>query len=256
VGTPLAARLYRDEAVVLRKLDYADADRIYTLLTREHGKVGAIAKGVRKSTSKLAGSLELFARIDVQLAGGRSLDVITQVVRLPGPRMIADLEWTACAGLVVELADRVTEDRHPMDGIYELTVAALEDMARAAEPRRAAAWYLWGALRLLGFEPQLFGCASCGLPLPAAPAAFTPVAGGFLCPDCALPGMRLSPLTVLKVLRVMAAEDIDLFRRLRLDGALLDELERILDAQIEHHLDRRLRSLRFLRQMTTPPALA
>src|SRR3989442_13710881 len=105
---------YRDRAVVLRKLDYGEADRIYTLLTREHGKVGAIGRGVRRSTSRLGPSLELFAAIDVQLARGRNLDVITQVVRLPGPRIAADLERTAHAGLVAELADRVTEDRHPL----------------------------------------------------------------------------------------------------------------------------------------------
>src|SRR5437667_11388188 len=90
---------YRDRAVVLRKLDYGEADRIYTLLTRSHGKVGAIAKGVRKSTSRLAAALQLFARIDVLLASGRNLDVIAQAVRLPGPRAPAELARTVHAGL-------------------------------------------------------------------------------------------------------------------------------------------------------------
>src|SRR4029077_15576466 len=86
---------YRDHAVVLRKLDYGEADRIYTLLTREHGKVGAIAKGGRRTTSRLASALELFARIDVQLARGRNLDVVVQAVRLDGPRIAAEVDRTA-----------------------------------------------------------------------------------------------------------------------------------------------------------------
>jgi len=80
---------------------------------------------VRQPTSHLASGLELFSRVDVQLARGRSLDVVTQVVRLDEHRLAAELERTAHAALIAELADRVTEDRHPMEGIYDLTAAAL-----------------------------------------------------------------------------------------------------------------------------------
>jgi DNA repair protein RecO (recombination protein O) len=242
---------YRDAAVVLRKLDYGEADRIYTLLTRQHGKVGAIAKGVRRSTSRLASALELFSVVDVQLAKGRSLDVVTQVVRLPGPRVDADVERTAHAGLIAELADRVSEERHPEEGLFELTVLALHELANEAEPRRASAYYMSVALDLLGYAPQLQACASCGQPLPEAPAAFSPAAGGFLCVNCAEPGMHLAPVQALKVLRVMATGGIELYRRLRLDPGLIGEVERVLEAQLEYHLDRQLKSLRFLRQMRT-----
>jgi DNA repair protein RecO (recombination protein O) len=237
--------------VVLRKLDYREADRIYTLLTRENGKVGAVARGVRRPASRLAPVLDLFSRVDVQLARGRNLDVVAQAVRLPGPRLPADPERTAHASLVAELADRVTEDRHPMEGAYELTAAALEELAREPQPRRATAWFLMTALGFLGFAPQLDACASCGRPLPEAPAAFSPPAGGFLCESCTLPGMPPVPVSALKVLRIMGAGDIELYRRLRLAPDLLSEVERVLEAQLEHHLDRQLRSLTFLRQMRT-----
>src|SRR5438552_5371684 len=85
---------YRDRAVVLRKLDYGEADRIYTLLTREHGKVGAIAKGVRKTTSKLAHALGLYAHVDLLLAHGRTLDVVAQAQLMPGVRLEAVVERT------------------------------------------------------------------------------------------------------------------------------------------------------------------
>lgn len=242
---------YREEAIVLRKLDYGEADRIYTLLTREHGKVGAIAKGVRKNTSRLAPALDLFARIDVLLAAGRNLDVIAQAERLPGPRLEADLGRTAHAGLVAELAERVTEDRHPLEGVYELTAVALRDLAVEADPRRATAWFLMQALELLGFAPQLHSCAACDLPLPPSPAAFSAAAGGLLCDSCADPAWARLSVTAIKVLRVMQAGDAALYRRLKLEGDLLQEVEGTLEAHLEHHLDRRLNSLRFLRQMRT-----
>ena len=235
--------------MVLRKLDYGEADRIYTLLTREHGKVGAIAKGVRRSNSRLASALELFDDVDVQLDSGRNLDVVPQAVRVPGPRIEADVEPTAHASLIAELADRVSEERHPVEGLFELTTLALRDLAADPEPRRASAYYMTVALDLLGYAPQLQTCASCDRPLPEAAAAFSPAAGGFLCAECADPAVRLVPVRALKVLRVMASGGVELYRRLRLDAELMDEVERVLEAQLEYHLDRRLNSLRFLRHM-------
>ncbi len=242
---------YGDQAVVLRKLDYGEADRIYTLLTRRHGKVGAIAKGVRRSASKLASALELYACVEVQLATGRNLDVLTQVVRVPGPRLEADVERTAHAAVIAEVADRVTEDRHPVEGVYELTSLALEDLARESQPQRSSAYFLAQALELLGWAPNLTSCAVCERALPPAPAGFAAAVGGFVCGACreGVPGLiEVSP-NALKVLRVAAAGDIHLYRRLRLEGALLDEVEAVLEAQLEHNLERRLRSLQFLRRM-------
>src|SRR2546429_3691038 len=140
---------YRDRAVVLRKLDYGEADRIFTLLTSTHGKVGAIAKGVRRQESKLGPSLELYGHIDVLLAKGRGeLDVVAQVQRVPGYRIEGDVERMAHAALIAELAERVCEDRHPIDGVYELAVMALAELAHESDPPRASAWFL---LTSLGF---------------------------------------------------------------------------------------------------------
>jgi len=235
---------------VLRKLDYGEADRIFTLLTRSHGKVGAIAKGVRRPESKLGPSLELYGHVDVLLAKGRGdLDVVAQVQRVPGYRIEGDVERISHAALIAELAERVCEDRHPVDGVYELTVMALEELARETDPQRASAYFLMAALDLLGYAPQLGACASCGRALAAQPAAFSADAGGFLCESCALPAMPLVPVAAIKVLRLMASGDLDTYRRLKLDGALMSSIEGVLTAQLERHLDRRLKSLQFLHTM-------
>ena len=235
---------------MLRKLDYGEADRIFTFLTRTHGKVGAIAKGVRRQESKLGPSLELYGHVDVLLAKGRGdLDVVAQVQRLPGLRIPGDVEVISHAALIAELAERVCEDRHPVDGVYELTVMALDELARETDPRRASAYFMMAALDLLGYAPQLSVCASCEKPLAAKPAAFSAAAGGFLCDRCALPGMSQVPLGAIKVLRLMASGDIATYRRLKLEPMLIDSIEGVLTAQLEHHLDRRLKSLQFLHQM-------
>ena len=241
---------YRDQAVVLRKLDYGEADRIFTLLTRTHGKVGAIAKGVRRPESKLGPSLELYGHVDVLLAKGRGdLDVVAQVQRMPGLRIAGDVEVMSHAALIAELAERVCEDRHPVDGVYELAVMALDELARETDPRRASAYFMMAALDLLGYAPQLAACATCDRQLKAQPAAFSAEAGGVLCDQCALASMSLFPLAAIKVLRLMASGDLDTYRRLKMDGALMGSIESVLTMQLEHHLDRRLKSLAFLHQM-------
>ena len=236
--------------MVLRKLDYGEADRIFTLLTRDHGKVGAIAKGVRRASSRLGPSLELYGHIDVLLAKGRGeLDVVAQVQRVPGYRIEGDVERMAHAALIAELAERVCEDRHPVDGVYELAVSSLLELSRESDPRRASAWFLMTALDLLGYAPQLLVCASCERPLPARPSPFSAEAGGFLCDRCSLPAMEPVPLSAIKVLRLIASGDLETYRRLKLDGPLMNSIEGVLQAQLEHHLDRRLKSVQFLNQM-------
>ena len=141
--------------------------------------------------------------------------------------------------------------RHPVEGVFELTSLALEDLAREPEPRRASAYFLAQALTLLGWAPGLASCAVCERPLPPEPAGFAAAADGFVCAACqaGVPGLLPVSPNGLKVLRVMAAGDISLYRRLRLEGVLLEEVEAVLEAQLEHHLDRRLKSLQFLRRL-------
>ena len=119
-------RLYRERAVVLRQHKLGEADRIVTLLTREHGLVRAVAKGVRRTRSKFGARLEPFAHIDVQLYPGRNLDIVTQVHTLDafGGDIVDDYAryTTACA--VLETAERLAgEERAPAPKLHQLTVA-------------------------------------------------------------------------------------------------------------------------------------
>jgi DNA repair protein RecO (recombination protein O) len=241
---------YQADAIVLRRLDYGEADRILTLLTREHGKLSAIARGARKSQSR-AGALDLFGRSRMMLAKGHNLDVVAQVERRGDARNISgDMHRTAYASLVAEVVDKVLEDRHPVDDVFDLVVETLDRLnAPARLPRADAAWFLMRILDLLGYQPQLGACAGCGSPLPEAAVWFSPLLGGVLCERCgghAQAGSELS-LTALKVLRVMQAGDGALYDRLRLPSELLTQVERPLEDQLEYHLDRHLKSLDFLR---------
>ena len=123
--------LYSDEAIVLRTHKLAEADRIITLLTRQHGVVRAVAKGVRRTTSRFGSRLEPFTHVDLQLAVGRNLDVITQAeTRAPyGARIADDYDRYTAASVMLETAERlVSEERQPSVQQYLLLVGALRAM--------------------------------------------------------------------------------------------------------------------------------
>lgn len=240
---------YVDRGIVLRRIEHGEADRILTVLTRGHGKVGVIARGARRLHSRYGGLIELFAELDLELARGRNLDVLVQAAVVPGPVLAGDLDRTAYAGLVAEVADAVTEDRHPLEGLYDLTRAALVGLGVEDDPRLAVIEFLARILDFMGWGLQVDVCVQCGRPLRPEPAAFQAHSGGFLCSSCVLGEPEVIGVTALKVLRILFAGDPALFRRLRLDAATLADLERVLEIHLEWQLERRLRSLHFLRQV-------
>jgi DNA repair protein RecO (recombination protein O) len=246
--------VYRCEAVILRKLNFGEADRIMTLFTLERGKLAAIAKSVRKARSRMSGHLDVFAHGSMMLAEGRNLDVITQFRRLTETEPLGrDLEKSAAAAVVIEVADKVLEERHPQPVLFHIVIDALARMsAPAAGPRAELADYLMRVLGELGYMPELYTCARCGRALePEGEMAFSPLFGGVICSDCNDPIAPAAPIgaRTVKILRVLASGDRDTFLRLKLDADDIRAVEHVLEGQLEHHLDRQLKSIDFVRNL-------
>lgn len=194
---------YRDEAVVLRTHKLGEADRIITLLTRAHGKVRAVAKGVRRTSSKFGARLEPFSHVDVQFFQGRNLDVVTQVESLHayGDRISTDFGRYTSGQTMLEAADRlVTEEREPALQQYQLLVGALHvlNVGTVDGPRPGPMVldsYLLRSLAVSGYAPSFDDCARCGAPGPHS--AFSPAFGGVVCGNCRPPGCaRPAPATL------------------------------------------------------------
>jgi DNA repair protein RecO (recombination protein O) len=144
-----------------------------------------------------------------------------------------------------------------MDDVFELVVASLARLNQPSiSPRAETSWFLMRILDLLGYQPQLLECAGCNQGLPEAAAWFSPLLGGILCRRCGDHDQAGSPVSVngLKILRIMAAADAGLYDRVRLSPELLHEVEAALEAQLEYHLDRHLKSLEFIRGIRDTPS--
>lgn len=188
---------YRDEAVVLRTHKLGEADRIVTVLSRYHGQVRAVAKGVRRTASKFGARLEPFMVADIQFYVGRTLDTISQVETIGsyGREIIEDYATYTAATAMVETAERLTgEDSQPQQ--YLLLVGALRSLSnREHEPSLTLDSYLLRALAIAGWAPNFFDCSRCGEPGPHE--AFVMQVGGVVCRDCRPAGAAvIDPLTV------------------------------------------------------------
>ena len=158
--------LYRDEGVVLRTAKLGEADRFVTLLTRSHGKIRAVAKGVRRVKSRFGGRLEPFMRVDVLIATGRTLDVVSQAESISAyaAQICADYGAYGIANVMVETADKlVSAEGERAVAQYRLLVGGLNALARHAHPAAAIGEsYVLRALALAGWTPRLHSCVVCG----------------------------------------------------------------------------------------------
>ena len=233
--------LYRDSGVVLRTIRLGEADRIVTFLTPEHGKVRAVAKGVRKTKSRFGGRLEPLSHVALQLYEGRSLDTITQVETIEQFRTIReDLDRLARATTMLEAVDALVQEEHEDRRLYQMLLGALRTLDATPSPLVVPAFF-WKLLAHVGFRPLLDQCATCGATDDLV--AFDLEEGGVLCRSCAR-GTRLTPEALALLRRILGGDLV----------AVLDEpmtpagheVDYLATRALEHHLERRMRSVGIL----------
>ena len=232
---------YRDEIVVLRTHKLGEADRIVTMLSRTHGKVRAVAKGVRRTSSRFGARLEPFMVADVQLYVGRSLDIVQQAESLGsyGAEIVAHYDRFTSASAMVEAADRLNEaEATPQQ--YLLLVGGLRALSRGEHAARSILdSYLLRAMALSGWAPGLDDCARCGK---AGPHEwFVAQLGGIVCRDCAPAGSaRVTPEAgaVMRALLSGEWEVVDAAPEQATAAA-----SGMIAAYVQWHLERGIRSL-------------
>jgi len=243
-------RRYTTEAIVLTRFDLGEADRVLTLITPTAGKLRVIAKGIRRTTSRIGGSLEPFAELTVALARGRTFDVVTQVsVGHAWLQLRDSLEATATAWYLAELADRSLEERHAAEPVYALLRRAYELLDAGMAPGRVARWFEMHLLDELGQRPEVDRCVECDRMLEAdGRFRWVPPLGGVLCERCPGPGHERSDLSLdaLKLLKAYQRLDIEAISELRLSATVERETEAALRDFVRGALEREARSLAFL----------
>lgn len=245
-------RSIRVDAVVLRHSDWGEADRLLVLYTREAGKLRAVAKGARKIRSRKAGHIEPFTRSTLMLAKGRDLWIVTQAATIDAFQGLReDLEKTGYTAYVIELLDRFTyEDGHHPE-LYQLLIDTLARIAASNQAFLAVRYYELRLLDFLGFRPELVNCVKCGKTIVAEDQFFSPLLGGVVCAACgaAMPGLIPVTMTALKYLRHFQRSSYEAALKAVLTQPVRRELEALLQNFLTFHLERKINSSAFLREV-------
>lgn len=240
--------LVKTRGLVAKSTNFGEGDKILTLLTEEYGKVQAMARGARRTRSKLVAGTQLFCYCDFVLFKGRTWYYIDQIeVINTFHRIRNDLATLSCCTYLMELASEVIQPGQPPGGILKVILKALhsfsvgkvqpEMLLRAAELK---------ILAHAGFRPQLDRCVNCGRS--KQNGYFSPISGGILCVNCEKSdpyGYHISRGTV-RVMKLMMSWKLGKLDCLKVDEHILRELERIMRAYVTIHIDKDFYSNRFL----------
>lgn len=245
----------RAHALVLRAVDYGDADRIVTFFTREHGKLPTFARSARKSQKRFGGALEPFNRLTIRFRDRRGdlASLAAAEIDRARPGIVAEYDLIARASYVTELITEATRDREEHPELFDLLDEGFEMLgspqyAAAALDRRDA-WLVGFDLKLLslaGYEPRLDACAECGNP-DSPRYRFLPERGQVLCWECARDdgGIPLSAPT-LRTLHTALTADLATLDRIVFTPPQLTEAKRLLTTFLRYQLGKDLKSTKFL----------
>ncbi|MDO8716686.1 MAG: DNA repair protein RecO, partial [Dehalococcoidales bacterium] len=180
-------RTYQTEAIIIKKTKLGEADRILTLYTPDLGKIQAVAKGIRRPRSKLAGHLELLTHSMVSFARGRNLDTIIGSQTIDSFLLLkSDLSLTACALYITEMVNQFTPEHIEDRFLFRLLLDTLHQLSQTPNRELLLRHFEIHFLGQVGYRPQLKECVMCRKPLQPTINYFSPGAGGILCPDCRL----------------------------------------------------------------------
>jgi DNA repair protein RecO (recombination protein O) len=238
--------LYKEQGIVLRSYKLGEADKIITILTQGSGKIRAVAKGIRRTSSKFGGRLEPLTHVSLMLYSGRNLDTVTQAEIITAFRTIrSDFELIAAGETMLEAVDKVAEDHERNVRLFMLLLwglRVLEDRPR--DPAATAESFLLKLLSLSGFHPSLSACAVCGTPGPHG--RFSAGQGGIVCPACAEGDAGPVAEPAVAWLDVLARVDLAGAGEMTPPSIVRREARAMLYGFTEYYLERRMRSFALL----------
>lgn len=230
----------------MRTQDLGEADRIITLLTQNHGLIRAVARSVRKTSSRLGARLEPFGAVDVQIRRGKAdLHSVAQVEILApyGRNICADYPLYTAANLMMETALRLTEDEPVTIQHYHLTLGALHALAyRRHHPTLVLSSYLLRLMAISGWAPSFGDCARCGTP--GLHEFFNPALGGALCAKCCPPATGRLSEPLMRLLGALLSGQWE--DTAHADEQLMRAANAVVNSYTQWHIEQRLKSLPLL----------
>jgi DNA repair protein RecO (recombination protein O) len=237
--------VYHADALVIRSREYGESDRLLTLFSREHGKIQAVAKGVRKPKSRQRAGAQLFTYAEYLLYKGKTLDTVNQASPKESfPHLWMDLDMSLAATAIAELLDQATPPGHPYPELFTLTFSCYFLLANC-EPALVQSAYTLKLLAHLGYRPRLLECAECGKKVQGERLLFSPEAGGVVCRECQTQTQIVGRWVrggSLALMRQLIQVELTKLDRIRWNEWMKKEILDTLQFYCEQTFDKRLKS--------------
>ncbi|HEY4694621.1 MAG TPA: DNA repair protein RecO [Candidatus Nanoarchaeia archaeon] len=246
---------FATEAVVLKRRDFGEADRLVTFFTKRKGKVVALAKGVRKVTSRRAPNIELLNHVRIFLHETKGLPILTEAEEVESFKNLkGDLRKLSISYLVLELVDQFFDEGQKSEEIFDLFVKTIRGIDGNPEIEKAR--ILQGSFQIklltqVGYLPELYRCAKCGDPLVPQDNFLSPNIGGLVDEACnrqTLLSKKASVETV-KTLRFLKSKPVSLVEKLKVAPNIVKETTEALNFYTTFFLERDLSSPQFAAQV-------
>lgn len=249
--------VYSDRGIVLRSYKLGESDKILRVLTRQHGKRSAVAKGVRKTTSRFGARLEPLTCARLLMHRGRSMDTISQVeIETSFHEVREDLDLFVHASAMAELVDCITEEHDPHPELFDIMLNGLGLLKE--NPERAPfvlAFFEYRVLAVEGFELQTTACAGCGGATGEGEVSFSLNLGGLVCDACRGEGRRNAGKLIrvgggtARLLSWMSANELGDWPAGARDPRAEGEIRFLMDRVLEHWMEKEFKSHRVMKVM-------
>ncbi len=246
-------KLYKVDAIVLRSREMRDADRILTLLSRQKGKIKAVAHGVNKPSSRKRGAVQPFCYSSFLLYRGRELDSVNQcegIEAFSGLR--ADLDRISYASYLAELTDYASMEDQINGEAFFLLLTILHLISRdGADVELLTRSFEIRLLDIAGLRPHLDNCVGCGVPVESETVGFSSSTGGVVCGRCSgIAGdVKFFPRGTVEILKLLLKWDLKKTERIKVSPRVRQQLRQIMQNYISYHLEKKLATALFLEKL-------
>jgi DNA repair protein RecO (recombination protein O) len=246
--------LYKTEGIVLKSMEYEEADKIVTIYTKDYGKITAIAKGVRKTKSKFGSSLEILTYSIFLIYKGRNIDIVSQTEILESFFSTSkEVIKFAFAANCVEIVNKLTEEREINIGLFNLLKEVLHYLRETNDPKLLTLSFKWQTMSILGYRPSLNHCCRCNKSTEDQKEMFFNIReGGLVCNNCISEDKEKCIkvyLYFIKLVRKILITPLSTISNATIPDKKMKELEKITDLYIAYHSEKSFKTDRFLKSL-------
>lgn len=239
---------YKTEAIILRSFDVKEYDRLYTIFSKEHGKMCVLGIGTRKPKAKLASGLDPLTRSELFCIKGRQKDRVAGVIiDQQHPNLKKNLEALACAKKCFWIVSEIVPENEQLPEVYDLMkifLRQLDDQKVSSKAMTLRIAVLWKAVRHAGYEPRLFHCASCGKKVEKKEKHTFILPTGVLCGRCQIPRGTEGAVQVsenaIKAIRVFLHKEPKIIAKVSAKGPIIKELEKVTVIFLQKILNKKI----------------